>query len=101
MDNVQNNNEERLLKAVEVACLIGSSVQTITSWYRWKELNPEHEMSQRLPDYERIGNKNTRYWKQSDIWKLMDFKANIKQGRDGLMGEVTQKYAKKSNRKEK
>ena len=87
-------NEDRMLKAVEVACLIDSSVQTITSWYRWKELNPEHEMAKKLPNYERIGNKKTRYWKQSDIWKLIDFKNNIKQGRNGLMGEVTQKYVK-------
>lgn len=93
------NNDERLLKAVEVACLIGSSVQTITSWYKWKELHPDHEMSKRLPDYVRIGNKNTRYWKQSDTWMLLDFKANIKQGRDGLMGDVTQKYCHSSKNK--
>ena len=92
------NKEERLLKAVEVACLIDTSVQTLTSWYRWKELNPEHEMAQKLPDYTRIGNKNTRFWKQSDIWKLIDFKKSIPQGRHGLMGAVTQKYVKKEKK---
>ena len=94
------NNETRLLKAVEVACLIGSSVQTITSWYRWRDLHPEHEMAKRLPDYVRIGNKNTRFWKQSDIWKLIEFKQNIKQGRNGLMGDVTQMYVGKKHKKE-
>lgn len=92
------NNEERLLKAVEVACLIGSSVQTITSWYRWRDIHPEHEMAQKLPQFVRIGNKNTRYWKQSDIWKLIDFKNSIPQGRHGLMGEVTQLYVRKKDK---
>lgn len=92
------NNDGRMLKAVEVACLIGSSVQTITMWYKWKELHPDHEMAKKLPDYVRIGNKNTRYWKQEDIWKLMDFKANIVQGRSGLMGDITQRYVYKNSK---
>ena len=90
--------KERLLTAVEVAYLVGTSVQTISAWYRWRDLNPDHERAKMLPDYTRIGNKNTRYWKQSDIWKLTEFKATVPQGRYGLMGDVTQKYCKTNYR---
>ena len=83
------------ITVVEVSFLVGSSVQTITSWYKWKELNPQHKLAELLPDYVRKGNKNTRYWKQADVWKLVEFKNSIPQGRAGIMGEVTQKYVKK------
>ena len=92
-------NNERLLKLQEVAFLIGSSIQTISSWYRWRDLNPDHERAKLLPDYVRIGNKNTRYWKQDDVWKLVEFKRTIPQGKRGVMGEVTQKYVKKTGRR--
>ena len=86
--------DERLLNVNEVALLVGSSIQTITCWYKWKELHPEHEMTKFLPDFSR-GERRTRFWKQSDIWLLRQFKENIKQGRNGIMGEITQKYCKK------
>lgn len=86
---------ERLLNVQEVALLIGSSIQTISSWYRWKELHKEHELAKLIPDYRRIGNRNTRYWVQEDVWKLLEFKKSIKFGRNGIMGDVTQKYVKK------
>lgn len=89
---------ERLLKVQEVAFVIGSSIQTISSWYRWKDLNPDHERAKLLPEYVRIGRKNTRYWKQSDMWKLIEFKKTIPQGKSGIMGAVTQKYVKKDKK---
>lgn len=85
----------RLLNVQELSMLIGSSIQTIGSWYRWKDLNPDHELAKLIPDYTRIGNRRTRYWKQSDVWKLLEFKQKLPQGRNGIMGEVTQKYVKK------
>ena len=87
--------EERLLKVQEVAVAIDSSVQTINGWYKWKNLHTDHELAKLLPDYQRIGNKNTRYWNQSDIWKLIQFKKSIPQGCRGIMGDVTQKYCHK------
>ena len=90
--------DEKLLNVSEVSFLVGSSVQTISSWYRWKDLNPDAELAKLLPTYTRIGNKNTRYWKQSDVWALIEFKKSIPQGRSGIMGAVTQKYVKKHNK---
>ena len=92
-------SEERLLKVTEVAMLIDSSVQTISGWYRFKKENPEHELAKLLPDYQRLGNKNTRYWKESDVWKLTQFKKSIPQGCRGVMGSVTQKYVKKKEKR--
>ena len=94
---VEKNNN--LLNVQEVAFLIGSSIQTISMWYRWRDLNPDHERAKMLPDYTRIGNKNTRYWNREDIWRLVEFKQTIPQGKRGVMGEVTQKYVKKTGRR--
>lgn len=88
-------SEPKLYNVQEVAMMINSSIQTIGSWYRWKNLHPESELASIIPDYTRIGNKHTRYWTQEDIWKLLEFKQSIPQGRNGVMGEVTQKYVKK------
>ena len=79
----------------EVAVLIKSSVPTISSWYRWKRLEPNHPLAQMLPDFERHGAHRTRYWRYSDIPKLIEFKDTIPQGRNGVMGRVTQAYVKK------
>lgn len=86
---------DNLLNVNQVALLVGSSIQTVGSWYRWKSLHPDHELAKLLPDYVRVGNRRTRYWKQSDIWNMIEFKKSIPQGRHGVMGEVTQKYVKK------
>lgn len=79
-----------------LACLIGSSVQTIAAWYRWKKLHPEHELAQLLPEYQVFeGHGRTRYWNREDVWKLIEFKQSIPQGRCGIMGDITQKYVRK------
>lgn len=88
-------NLDNLLSVQEVAVLIKSSVPTISSWYRWKRLEPNHPLAQMLPDFERHGAHRTRYWRYSDIPKLIEFKDTIPQGRNGVMGRVTQAYVKK------
>lgn len=92
--------EDKMLKVQEVAMMIDSSVQTISGWYRWRTLHPDHPLAKLLPDYKREGKKNTRYWRQSDIWKLIQFKKSIPQGCRGIMGDVTQKYVKKKTKDE-
>ena len=88
-------SEEKLLNVQEVAVLIKSSVPTISSWYRWKRQFSDHPLAQMLPDFERHGAHRARYWRYSDIPKLLEFKSTIPQGRNGVMGAVTQKYVKK------
>lgn len=87
--------DERLLKLEEVAILIGSSGKSINNWYWFKRENPDNEYAKMLPDFIQRGGRQTRYWKESDIWKLIKFKQAIPQGRNGIMGSITQKYYKK------
>lgn len=88
---------EAILTVEEVAVRINVSLPTIASWYRWKRCNPGHEMADLLPDFFRVGPHKARRWYESDIEKLIEFKNSIPQGRNGIMGEVTQKYVKKNN----
>lgn len=84
--------------ANEVAMLIGTTTSTISAWYKWKSLNPDHEYAKLLPDFTRGTGRNTRLWTEEDVLKLAEFKRTIPQGRHGIMGEVTQRYAKKNNK---
>mgnify|MGYP002622418860 CR=1 FL=1 len=92
---------ERYLKIEEVALTIGSSVQTINNWYRWRKTNPDNDFANLLPDYIQSGPKQTRYWNPDDIWKLIEFKQTIPQGRNGILGSVTQKGARKKREAKK
>jgi len=94
------DNNETKINVTTVAFLVGVSVQTVTSWYKWKDLHPDHELAKLLPKYIR-GERNARLWDKADIWKLIEFKKSIPQGRNGLMGDVTQKYTKDNFRNKK
>lgn len=89
------SSEEKLLRAEEVALLVGISTQTLNNWYRWKRLNPDHELSEFLPDPTQSGPRQMRYWKKSDIWIIAQFKNAIPHGRNGILGEVTQRRKKR------
>ena len=88
---------DRLLNAQEVAFMIGKSIYTINNWYKWKNKNPNHELAKLLPEYIQQNATSTRYWKQEDLQKLIEFNNRIPKGKNGVMGEVTQKYVKKGN----
>lgn len=86
---------EKLLRIEEVALLVGSSTQTINNWYRWKKTNPEHPLAKLLPDYVQEGNRQMRFWKNSDVWSIVEFKNSIPHGRNGILGDITQRRPKK------
>lgn len=86
---------QKLLNVTEVSMQVGSSIQTITAWYKFRMEHPENDLVKLLPDYQHIGNRRTRYWNEADIGRLITFKNSIPQGRNGLMGSVTQKYVTK------
>ena len=88
---------DRLLNAQEVAFMIGKSIYTINNWYKWKNKNPNHELAKLLPEYIQQNATSTRYWKQEDLQKLIEFNNRIPKGKNGVMGEVTKKYVKKGN----
>lgn len=86
--------ETMKLKIHEVALLVGVSYRTIENWYMWKRKNPKHELAKLIPDFYQDGERQTRYWRQSDIPKLIEFKNSIPHGRNGILGSVTQKHYK-------
>lgn len=86
--------EEKKLRIEEVALLVGISIQTLNNWYRWKALHTEDELASLLPSFEQTGTRQTRYWKQSDIWSIMEFKKRLPHGRNGILGDITQKHTK-------
>lgn len=90
-------SDKKLLNATETSMLVGTTVPTLNMWYKWKRLNPGHPMAELLPDYKVIGNKNTSYWTPGDVEKLIEFKNSIPKGRNGILGEVTQRYVKKGD----
>lgn len=97
-EKVKDESQERLLKLEEVAILIDSSSKSINTWYWFKRENPDNEYAKMLPDYIQYGPRQTRYWRESEIWKLLKFKQSIPQGRNGVMGSITQKYYNKDKK---
>ena len=90
-------SEQRLYKAVEVALILDISVPTLGNWYAFKRSNPDNEIAKLLPDPIQKSARQTRYWTDDDIQKLVEFKSKIVWGRNGFMGSITQPYRK--NRK--
>ena len=88
---------ENYITVQELAFLVGCSAQTIGSYYKFKKENPDNELSKMLPDYVRIGNKHTRYWKEEDAEAIKEFRKKLPQGRNGALGSVTQRYVKKNH----
>lgn len=84
-----------LLNAIQVSLLVETTVPTLNMWYKWKKLNPKHELAELLPVPTIQGKKRTRYWKTEDVESLIKFKQSLPKGRNGILGEVTQKYVKK------
>ena len=91
---------EKMLRLEEVAILIGVSGKTINNWYMFKKQFPDNEYAQILPEFIQSGSRQTRYWKESDIAKLLTFARKIPTGRGGIMGELTQKYIRKRKQNE-
>lgn len=74
-----------------VAIQLGCSTQTINAWYRWKKLHPEHEFAKLLPEPKKRYAHDKRLWSELDIEMLREFQKTIPHGRNGILGDVTQK----------
>lgn len=93
------------INATQVCALVDISIYTLNMWYKFKELNPENEYAKMLPEFIRPDNSNLRLWQRNDVYALIEFKTKIPHGRNGVLGDVTQKYVRgkrsKSNAKKK
>lgn len=83
------------LTAQQVVVMLGISENTLNFWYRFKRENPDNEVAQLLPDYIKDSERSKRYWKRSDLPKLIKFQQALPKGRNGIMGTITQRYYKK------
>lgn len=96
-----NNSDDRLLKIEEVSVMIGTSAPAINYWYRFKKAYPDNEYAKMLPPFIQHGGRQTRYWKQSDIPRLIAFRNNLPHGRRGVLSPITQKYYVKRKERER
>lgn len=92
--------DTKLYKVTEIAMILDVSIYTINNWYRFKHQNPDDEFAQMLPEPMQQTVRQTRYWTEEDLQKLIEFKANIKVGRCGFMKSVSQQYSKKGKKDE-
>jgi len=79
----------RKMKIEEVAIRVGVSVQTLNRWYKFKKDHPDDETSKLIPNYTKKKTRSgfVRLWTEDDVWKLVQFKLQIKPGRTGKMGK--------------
>lgn len=84
-----------MVKIEELAMIVGVSTKTIRNWYKFKRECPENEYAKILPEPIIFGKGPALHWNREDVWKVIEFKQNIIMGRNGIMGEITQKYATK------
>ena len=97
--NTLDENKD-LLTALEVCVLVHCSYNALNYWYRWKGLNPDNEYAKLLPDFIQTANRQTRYWKREDVAKIIQFRTSVPQGRNGVMGDITQKYRREQRKRE-
>lgn len=84
-----------MLKVEQVAIKLNCSVYTINTWYRWKKTHADSPYAELLPEPIKGGERNTRYWHEIDIAKLKKFKKTIPHGRNGILGDTTQKHKRR------
>lgn len=82
------------IKITALALKLNCSTQSINNWYKWRELNPNHELAKYLPNFEVDPKTGTRYWDEEDVWLLLNFKTRLPIGKNGILGEVTHKKGK-------
>lgn len=89
-----------MLRIEEVAAILHCSINTVNSWYRFRRSCPDDKYAKMLPDYVQEGGRTSaRYWHSDDMWKFVQFRSQLPIGRNGVMGEVTQKYTHQKEEK--
>lgn len=87
---------ENYITIGDVAKKIDRGVVTIKNWYEWAEKNNCLDM---LPEIRRdLDARGTRYFREDDIPKLIEFRDNIKYG---MMADINrEKWGKRGERVE-
>lgn len=77
-------NTSGLYKKDVVCTLLGISDRTLINWYLFKSKYPDSEYAQLIPKPTQFEKRGTRYWTESDIVTLQQFKQIVPKGRLGL-----------------
>jgi hypothetical protein len=87
-------SNDNMLTASNVANKLNISVKTLTTWYKWYYDNTIEKPKDfpKLPEYIQDHVNGPRYWTESDVKKLEEFKSWIPRGRAGVMGKINSKY---------
>ena len=93
--------EERLLKATEVAFILGIAPKTLEVWYMFKRKHPDNDYAKMLPDYIQERERGQRFWKESDVAKIKAFQDAKPKGKNGLFGDITHMNYYRIKREEK
>lgn len=91
-------SEEYTLSINKISQLLDISQNTIGNWYKWYNKNKSEKIPE-LPSYYQKGVKGQRFWKESDIPKLIVFRDWVPKGRGGLMGDLNCKYYRRKKEK--
>lgn len=78
-------NGERYYTTSETAAIVGVTRATLLRWYEYQETLDVKV----LPEFIRIGGHNTKYWSDTNIQKIVQFKKSKKQGD---MAQISNKY---------
>lgn len=93
---------EILLTATKVIQQLDISARTLDSWYKFYNGSYEKpEGMPKLPPYIQERPRGPRFWKQSDMTALKEFKEWVPKGRGGVMGRVNEQYWSPQYRKQK
>lgn len=97
---MNNEMEEKLITATKVTQYLDITLRTLDNWYRYqKETEKKPENMPSLPEYVQQGPRTPRFWKESDLPKLLAFKEWIPRGRLGVMGRTNERYWSEKLRK--
>lgn len=82
-------NGVNYIKIGEVASRVNRSTQTVKIWYEYAQDN-----NITLPEYRTdLDGKGTRYWLESDVPKLIEFRDGLTKGM--MVGTTQKKWGKK------
>lgn len=82
------------ITATRVSYFLDISVVTLGNWYKWYN-DPKYDKPEdmpELPPYEQKSPRGTRYWKRSDLPKLLIFKYWLPRGGAGIMGDFNARF---------
>lgn len=89
LDFKKMQEDGTLLSVNQLCGVLDVSAQTIYSWYQWynDDSYEKPENTPELPSYIQSKKYTKRFWYDTDVEKLVEFKKFIGKGRAGKMGE--------------